>query len=62
MSESTEQCVRCGRTSAEVPLLRLQYQQHEYWICPQDLPVLIHRPEQIDELAGNWTQRGTAEH
>ncbi len=62
MAENTEKCVRCDRTSAEVPLLRLRYQEHEYWICPQDLPVLIHRPEQIAELAGKWTERGTAEH
>lgn len=62
MSEPIEQCVSCGRTSAQVPLLQLHYQQREYWICPQDLPVLIHRPEQIAELAGQWTERGTAEH
>ncbi len=61
MNESTECCVKCERTSAEVPLLQLHYQGHDYWICPQDLPILIHRPWLISEIAGEWTKKSTAE-
>ncbi len=42
-------CVACGRTSNEVPLIALEFHGQKYWICPQDFPVLIHRPQ---ELAG----------
>ncbi len=58
MNDNGERCLRCDRTSAQVPLIRLRYGQRDYWICPQDLPVLIHRPEQLPELAGDWQQRG----
>ncbi len=61
MSESTAQCLRCGRTSEQVPLIRLEYRKQEYWICPQDLPILIHRPEQLPTIAGEWTKGHAAE-
>jgi hypothetical protein len=47
--EVTRCCVQCDRTSDEVPLLWLVYRDTEAWICPQHLPVLIHKPA---ELAG----------
>jgi hypothetical protein len=47
MNEKTPQCAHCGRTSKEVPLLALNYQQEESWICPQHLPVLIHKPQKL---------------
>ncbi len=61
MNEQDERCLRCGRTSEEVPLIRLRYKQSDYWICPQDLPILIHRPEQLTPLAGAWQQHGAEE-
>ncbi|MBI5651571.1 MAG: hypothetical protein HZC40_14180 [Chloroflexi bacterium] len=56
MSQTNERCAHCGRTSAEIPLLSLQYQGKQYWICPQGMPVLIHKPHQLAELAGAWTK------
>ena len=32
-----------------MPLIRLTFQDHDLWICPQHLPLLIHEP---DKLAG----------
>ncbi len=61
MSTNIEQCVRSGRTSDQAPLIRLSYQRQEFWICPQDLPVLIHKPQQIPQLAGSWTTRPPAD-
>jgi len=38
-------CVACGRTQKEIPLIALSYQDKDFWICPQHLPVLIHNPQ-----------------
>lgn len=46
-------CIVCDRNSQQVPILTMQYQENTYWICPQHLPVLIHKPEQLaDKLPG----------
>ncbi len=42
-----EKCIVCQRSSQEVPLLSIQSQGNSYWICPSDLPVLIHKPQQL---------------
>lgn len=49
MTDENSKCVACGRSSHEVPLLLIESQGQRYYICPQDLPVLIHQP---DRLAG----------
>ncbi len=61
MSNSTERCLNCERSSGQIPLLGLKYTGHEYWICPQCLPTLIHKPERLSALAGAWIT-GVAEH
>jgi hypothetical protein len=48
-TKSEQICLVCGRSSSEVPLLSLHYQQDMVYICPQDLPILIHHPQ---DLAG----------
>jgi hypothetical protein len=40
-------CIQCGRTSDQAPLIPLHYRNKDYWICPQDLPILIHKPAQL---------------
>jgi hypothetical protein len=40
-------CLYCERTSDEVPLLPLAYRGKQIWICPQHLPVLIHKPSEL---------------
>lgn len=37
-------CLNCNRTEQEYPLIKLTYQGKELHICPQCLPVLIHKP------------------
>lgn len=44
-----EKCISCNRTSQEVPLIAIRHQGQELWICPQHLPILIHKPEQLAE-------------
>jgi hypothetical protein len=53
MNNPEEKCIYCERSSDEVPLMPLHYQNATVWICPQHLPVLIHKPEQLaDKLPG----------
>lgn len=40
-------CLACGRNSRETPLIRLEYLEKDYHICPQHLPVLIHDPARL---------------
>lgn len=46
-------CIHCERTEDQVPLMAFRYRDEEAWICPQHLPILIHRPAQLsDKLPG----------
>ena len=42
-------CLVCGQTSDDIPLLPILYQDRQYWICPSDLPILIHQPASLAE-------------
>jgi hypothetical protein len=53
MDEQTISCIYCEKSDQVIPLLRMQYQGQQYWICPQHLPLLIHKPAQLaDKLPG----------
>lgn len=43
-------CLACGRDTQDVPLIRLEYREGTFWICPQHLPVLIHDPARLAGL------------
>jgi hypothetical protein len=43
-------CLNCHRTEQEIPLVTLQYQGKQDYICSQCFPILIHSPA---KLAGN---------
>jgi hypothetical protein len=46
-------CLVCEQDSHAVPLIELRYLDRVYWICPQHLPILIHKPSQLaDKLPG----------
>ena len=47
MTEKSPRCVHCNRSSTEVPLVELKYKDEASWICPQHLPVLIHKPQKL---------------
>ena len=47
MTENTPRCLVCQETSQEIPLLKLEYQEQEYYICPQHFPILIHQPQKL---------------
>lgn len=53
MPQTQPLCIYCQRDSNQVPLLALKYQAEDFWICPQHLPILIHKPAQLaDRLPG----------
>jgi hypothetical protein len=45
MSEKT--CLNCGKSSNEIPLLAFEYRGETYNLCPQCLPVMIHKPQNL---------------
>lgn len=47
MTPIASECLYCQRTAEEIPLITIQYRGKEYFICPQHLPILIHKPEQL---------------
>lgn len=47
MPDDQPRCLQCLRSSNEVPLIRLKYRGDNQWICPQHLPILIHKPGQL---------------
>lgn len=47
MTDPAPNCLVCNQDSDSVPLLTIQYRQQTLWICPQHLPILIHKPEQL---------------
>jgi hypothetical protein len=57
-----EICLVCERTSAVVPLIKLYFQDEEAWICPQHLPILIHKPAQLADKLPGLERLDPAEH
>lgn len=56
-------CLNCNRTEHQVPLLALAFKGETYYICPQCLPVLIHKPASLArKLPGAENFGAPAEH
>ena len=46
-------CLNCNRTDEQIPLLNLTFKGETKYICPQCLPVLIHKTHLLaDKLPG----------
>lgn len=45
MTEKT--CLNCGKNADQIPLLTLEYRGETYHLCPQCLPVMIHKPQAL---------------
>lgn len=56
-------CLHCDASEQEKPLLAIKYQGQEIYICPQCLPMLIHKPAALaGKLPGAETFGPPAEH
>jgi hypothetical protein len=55
MTEKT--CINCNRTDEKIPLITITFKGEEKHICPQCLPVLIHKTHLLaDKLPGIETE------
>jgi hypothetical protein len=43
-------CLYCQRTSDQAPLISMIYRGAPVWICPQHLPILIHKPALLADM------------
>ncbi len=56
-------CVNCGASEMEVPLISARYDGGQHWICSGCLPILIHKPEQlVGTLRGINHSQAAADH
>jgi hypothetical protein len=46
----SSECFYCKITEQEVPLVKLAFREESLFICPQHLPILIHKPDQLADL------------
>ncbi|MCK5815182.1 MAG: hypothetical protein KAH07_04480 [Flavobacteriaceae bacterium] len=42
-----KECLVCKKSSKETPVTKFYYQKSEFYICPQHIPVLIHKPQEL---------------
>ncbi len=55
-------CLVCQSDSEKVPLIQLAYKGEMLWICPQHLPILIHKPDQLSGILPGAEELGSADH
>lgn len=46
MSEA-KACLVCKKSAVEIPVTKFYYQESEFYICPQHIPILIHNPQEL---------------
>jgi len=44
MGNQKNECVLCGKLDSVIPLIKLSYNNLDYHICPEHMPMLIHEP------------------
>ena len=47
MHPETARCIVCEQDNQNVPLMPFDFKGKSCWICPQDLPILIHKPASL---------------
>jgi hypothetical protein len=57
---STSTCLNCGTSEQDRPLVTLKFQEKEIYICPQCLPILIHKPYELADKIPNFIPPGTS--
>ena len=45
--EHKKECIVCKKSSMETPVTKFYHKNIEFYICPQHLPVLIHKPHEL---------------
>lgn len=44
---ATKECLVCKKTSEEIPVTKFYYKESEFYICPQHMPTIIHKPQEL---------------
>jgi hypothetical protein len=57
-----QKCAYCNRSKEEVPLIQLVYKEQASWICPQHLPILIHKPQMMSDVLPGAENLSAGEH
>jgi hypothetical protein len=60
MSNAT--CLNCGSSEMDRPLLTLKFQEKDVYICPECMPIMIHKPQQLVEKLPEMKPWGPASH
>lgn len=48
MSEAVKkECIVCKKTHEEIPVVKFEYKDTHFYICPQHIPMLIHDPVKL---------------
>ena len=55
-------CLNCNRTEEQVPLLTLIFKEETTYLCPQCLPLLIHKPHVLAEKLPGMETTPPADH
>jgi hypothetical protein len=55
-------CLVCNEDDRNVPLIHMCFKGEIYWICPQHLPLLIHKPEQVADKLPGMQAKASAHH
>ena len=58
----TQKCLNCGTSEQDKPLLTVTYREVVYYICPQCLPILIHKPQNLAGKLPDAEKFSAAEH
>ena len=58
----TKNCLNCEVSENEKTLLVLTYKEEPLYICPQCLPLLIHKPDRLAEKLPGAETFGDAPH
>lgn len=60
---SNPACLNCGASEQERPLLTLTFKGNQVYLCPQCMPIMIHKPHQLaDKLPGFVPPESDASH
>ena len=43
-------CLLCKTSSSDIPVTKFYYQDSEFYICPQHMPVIIHNQKDLKGL------------
>jgi len=48
--KTKKECIICKASSKEFPLIMFEFNENNYHICTQHIPVLIHQSGQLKDL------------